>query len=420
MYKMNKFLINHNYHNIHTNKEIIKSVIGDVCVIDDLYPMDILIKEEIECDALKYINKDSNARFIPTKSLKDSYIKHEHVTYPKLNLFVNVKHNILGELELGIVDTKHNTNIAKGVSSLLTRSINDAIAEKNQNVYKNKHKGIGYIPKQFVERAQLEYVSPYGVSNLWGKHGYRFVLSRRINEDNSEIIGTALITSDEENLFFFTSKYNNVKVRTALSDKYAGSISHNTKNTDGIIYIEDIYADKWFEKFDMPRVDQYKPKGYHQLANFAIEKINYRGLRLGKFLIDEIIKNYTSNNPHMSLKHSQPLLNGKGLFHIADPSWKNFMLDIGFQQRFGAETFFIDKKWDPLVPIIINGKHLTCKEYNNMFGMPQMYDNLDPEYIENKHEHILDRIPHVVNLSKSALVNAKLQYYQFMLKFKNN
>lgn len=60
--------------------------------------------------------------------------------------------------ELGIVDTRYNKDIALAISSLLTRSI-----EKASDVYG------GYLPDNVVKNAQLSYVSPNAVSNLWGK-----------------------------------------------------------------------------------------------------------------------------------------------------------------------------------------------------------------------------------------------------------
>jgi len=57
-----------------------------------------------------------------------------------------------------------------------------------------------------VTNAQLEYVSPWAISNLWGRNGYRFILSKKVSDTMREIIGTALISNSKDTLFFFTSK----------------------------------------------------------------------------------------------------------------------------------------------------------------------------------------------------------------------
>ena len=354
---------------------------------------------------LKYINLDPHLRFVDTKVLRESYIQYPKTINPHANPYVTINN----EFELGIVDTENNIPIAKAISSLLSRSINDAKAELGNG---------GYLPEKIVERAQLEYVSPYAISNLWGKSGYRFVLSRYTEDSNKrEIIGTALISSSKDILFFFTCKYNNLKY------------SEMSQNVDFNMRFNDHH--KWFDKFDMPYVklsenggpviDQvklYKPIGCNQLANFAIEKIGCRGFGLGKFMIDEFVKNYAVHYSESQIKHSQPLICGHGLFQIADPSWKSFMMNIGFKLRLGSETFYIDNDWDPLVPIVINGKKINNSTYNNMFDMPAIYNNIDL----NNDKYIIDpdlifRIPHVVKLSNSN--KAKLQYFQLIYMFNN-
>ena len=170
---------------------------------------------------------------------------------------------------------------------------------------------------------------------------------------------------------------------------------------------------KWFDKFSMPEISDYKPNGYNQLANFAVDT-HYRGLGLGKLLVEEIIKNYALNYQNVSIRHSQPLICGKGLFQIADPSWRKYMIDIGFGLRLGAETFYIDKEWDPLLPVIINGNKIDNVTYNHMFGMPKIYET-DELNAVGSDIHLTKRIPEVIELANSTC--AKLQYFQLVYPF---
>jgi hypothetical protein len=339
---------------------------------------------------------DPHSRFVSVDTLRSSYIKYIGSQNPNAKPYVTINE----ELELGIVDTS-NIEIAKAVSSLLTRSVDDAKAESSLGITRGKNTYSGYVPEKIIERAQLAYVSPYAVSNLWGKFGYRFILSRNVNDSNKrEIIGTALISHSKDMLFFFTYKYNNLRY-SELSQIVDFNLRVNGTN-------------KWFDKFDMPNVEDYKPDGYNQLANFAIEKIGCRGLGLGKLLINEIIKNYAIYNPKSKVLHSQPLICGKGIFQIADPSWRKFMLDIGFKLRLGAETFYIDTEWDPLKPVIINGKKLDNIGYNHMFDIPNMYNSVNLD-VKNKDLHLIWRIPHVIKMANSG--NAKFQYFQLIYAF---
>ena len=327
------------------------------------------------------INLIPNTRFIPELLLRDSYIKYSETKFPIADPYVKLDNGI----ELGIIDTRKHIEISKAVSGILSRSIEDA-----------KDINGGYLPEKIVTEAQKKYVSPHAISYLWSKHGYRFVLSRKVAPTIREIIATALIANSKDTLFFLTTKYNCLRYATIMKDVDLNML-YDEKN-------------RWFDKFSMAPIKIYKPPRLNQLANFAVDK-NYRGLGLGKFFIEEIVKNYAVNSPISKISHSQPLICGDGLFQIADPSWKKYMSKIGFKLRPGAETFFIDREWSPLEPVIINGKKIGNEEFNNMFGMPQIYDDIDPisQYA------ITERIPHVIKLAKSGY--AKLQYYQLLYFF---
>lgn len=338
-------------------------------------------------NTLKYINLDAHNRFVSEDALRKSYIRYQNSNNMNANPYVTLDDS----MELGIVDTQNNIEIAQAISSLLSRSIDDA-----KDIYG------GYLPEGIVMRAQLEYVSPYAISNLWGRYGYRFVLSRSVGNNKREIIGTALIANSKGTLFFFTNKYNNLRASTM------------TQDVDFNLCVDGNH--KWFDKFNFPNIRDYKPVGLNQLANFAVEKIGCRGLGLGKLLITEIVNNYAIHHKDVVIKHSQPLICGKGLFQIADPSWLRFMLNIGFKLRIGAETFYIDREWSKLPSVTMNGKEINNVEYNNFFNMPQLYCGLDMSYAQDHPDmHLLDRVPEVIELANSGY--AKLQYYQLIYMF---
>ena len=330
---------------------------------------------------LKYINLDGNDRFVCQDILRESYIRYEASPNPDAKPYITLSN----DLELGVVNTMNNVTIAKAVSSLLSRSVELAKDELG-----------GYLPSDIVMRAQLEYVSPLAISNLWGKSGYRFVLSRSVGHNKREIIGTALVANSKDTLFFFTSRYHNLR--------------HSMIETDLDL------SNKWFKRFDFPNVKSYKLPMYNQLANFAVERIDCRGLGLGKLLINSIIKNYSMEyikKNSVEIEHSQPFICGKGLFQIADPSWLPVMTKIGLQRRLGAESFYIETENEPLPKVKISGKYIDNVSYNNMFQMPQLYSN----NVVKEHDdiHLINRIPRVVELSECGY--AKLQYFQLFNTF---
>jgi len=402
-------LFNHISNGIQINFTVTKQpIIRIVNNLNNVSKLDEISIEYNKLPTLKYINKDANARFIKTSDLKNSYIRYKHTVNPDNKPYVEL--NYLNEnYELSIVDTNENISIAKAISSVLTRSVDDA---KN-SLIRGKYKYEGYIPENYIERAQLEFVSPYGISNLWGKFGYRFVLSKKINDEISEIVATALIASSKSNLFFFTHKYNNIKL--SHIDQYYGkhqySPNSNIFNDVDLNILDDDNIHKWFDRFDIPDFKVYKPYGYNQLANFCVEKEGYRGIGLGKFLIESIIKYYSIKNKNSTINHSQPLICGDGLFQLADPSWKRFMIDIGFRVRIGAESFYIDRDWAPLIPIKINNKIISNSDYNKIFGLND--ENITDPNIEN--EYLLQRAEYIKKLDKTG--KAKLQYYQMLYPF---
>ena len=177
---------------------------------------------------------------------------------------------------------------------------------------------------------------------------------------------------------------------------------------------------KWFDKFDFPSCDDYKPPLYNQIANFSVDKTE-RSTGIAKRLISLIVKYYSYiniMNTSASIVHSQHLICGNGLFQIADPTWYKPMTKIGFKLRRGCESFYIDQDYDPLPPVAIYEKnhlmkYITNTSYNRQYGLDDIYNNISCD--NNTTIHLPERIQHVLHLSKNP--RAKLQYFQLYYDF---
>lgn len=405
-YKTN-FTINPPIQSYLTNKVIPhygKHFIADRGIVFDIASSKISVRRDFN---LKYINLDPHARFVSTKKLHESYITNTIGKNYGRDPFVVISSKWIREkiienfkchlntfgithLEFGIIDTTLHSEIAIGVSSLLSRSIEQAKCATS--LLDNKHRG--YLPADIVSNAQLEYVSPEAVSNLWGKFGHRFVLSRQVTSDMSEIMGTILVSHSKNNLFFLTNKHNNISDISSIDLSLPFDKEH-----------------KWFDKFFIPELDEYKPPKYNQIANFVVSP-EWRGYEIGKLIINTIASEYNKE----SGSHSQPLICGEGLFQIADPSWLPYMLDIGFKVRYGAETYYVDHEWSPLAPVIMDGDVISNINYNKHFGMPNVYNSFRMSDLDNDNMMLL---PHRMYSSYNASLNPKykLQYYQLYYKF---
>jgi hypothetical protein len=353
---------------------------------------------------LKYINMNPEDRFVNADTLRKSYIRYEY----SMNVSAPPYVNIDNKYELAIVDAQV-PEIAKAVSSVLTRSLNDA-----------KYTNGGYLPPPIAERVQLELISPYGIAYVWGVTGHRFVLSREAKEGMREIISTAVVSRSRDGIFFFTSKFNNMRHSTL---RYDLGLDHSADGNP---------EHKWFDKFWFPAVEQYKPARFHHFANFVVEKEGVRNQGIARLMLESIIQNYSKEYieaTEAKVTHSQRLLCGRGFWQIGDPPWLARMSKLGFKQRLGCETFHVETDWDPLIPTLDkDGRKIEHVPYNQSFGMPQLYLNMlakkdaasqqvyqdalsDPEDI-----HLFSRIPQVIGKSLSG--KAKLQYFQLIRLFK--
>lgn len=371
----------------------------------------------------KYINLNPDDRFVSEGALHEAYERYSGSLNPGTLPYVTISRTVTDrntgekntyEFELGMVETG-NPEIARAISSMLTRSLEDA-----------KYTNGGYLPPDIVKRVQTELVSPYGVHNLWGQMGRRFVLSRPAGNGRREIIASALVGESRDDVFFFTSRFNNLKHSTLRRD------------VDFDVSADGDPSHRWFDKFNFPDVDRYKPKGYHHFANFVVERDGARGLGLSRLMIEAIVENYSRRyltSTNALPPHSQRLLCGDGFWQIGDPPWLARMTSLGFMPRLGAESFHLDVDWMPLIPTYdLSGQVLDHVTYNRKFGVPQIYTDLlngQPSPYRQLYEdvirakqsgaplppgdHMLERIPTVIKLATSG--KAKIQYFQLIFPF---
>lgn len=335
----------------------------------------------------KYINLNFGDRFVEADVLRNSYLHYEDSLNPTAPPFISFESE---DLELGIVSSQV-PQISRAISSVLSRSLEDG-----------KDTNGGYLPPGVVERVQTEIISPFGISHLWSTTGHRFVLSRSHTSDLREIVASILVGRSKDTIFFFTGRYNNIQHSTIqqtvdLEQSLDGNPNH-----------------KWFEQFAFPDLERFKPRFYHQIANFVVSK-EYRGQGLARFLIENIRKYYSRDrilDRHDAIEHSQHLLCGRGFWQIGDPPWLPKMQALGFYLRGGAESFFVEHDWSQLPSVYQNGHIISNVDYNKSFDLPIKYNNFQPHPSD---EHLMGRIPEVMRLSQDP--RYKLQYFQAMYNF---
>ncbi len=338
----------------------------------------------------KYVNLNPEDRFVPTSVLRRAYVRYDGSHNPSAPNYVPLEDG----MELGIVSSAV-PEIARAVSSLLSRSLEDA---------RNDRKG--YLPAAVVERVQLEIISPYGVAHIWGVTGHRFVLSRRVSPERSELLATILVGRSKDTVFFFTGRYNNLRHSTIRETVDFDQPDHDDP------------AHKWFDRFAFPEISRFKPKGYHHIANFVVCK-EQRGQKLARFLLDKILEKYAKDHideHQRAIEHSQHLLCGRGFWQIGDPPWLPRMEKLGFRLRRGAESFFIEHDWARLPAIFDHetGEPISNVAYNTSYGLPQRYLTSKATTGDTS-EDLSDRVPEVIRLSRDP--RAKLQYFQAMFDF---
>lgn len=337
----------------------------------------------------KYVNLNPDDRFVATSTLHGAYVRYPGTHQPSAPTFVTLDDG----LELGIVSSAV-PEVARAISSMLSRSLEDA---------RNDQKG--HLPPAVVRRVQREIISPYGVAHIWGVTGHRFVLSRRVSGDRSELLATILVGRSKDTVFFFTGRYNNLRHSTI-----AETVDFDQPDRDDP-------AHRWFDRFAFPEVARFKPKGYHHIANFVVSK-EARGHKLAHFFLEKIVEHYARDHldkHQRTATHAQHLLCGQGLWQIGDPPWLPRMEKLGFRRRWGAESFFLEHDWAPL-PVIVDRETaapISNVAYNRSYGLPERYLTSTPT--GDLSQHLLDRVPEVIRLSQDP--RAKLQYFQAMFDF---
>jgi hypothetical protein len=337
----------------------------------------------------KYVNLNPEDCFVATDVLRSAYVHYDGTHRPTAPNYVTLEEG----MDLGIVSSAV-PEMARAVSSLLSRSLEDA---------RNDLKG--HLPPAVVKRVQLEIISPYGVAHIWGVTGHRFVLSKRIDTQRSELLATILVGRSKDTIFFFTGRYNNLRHSTIRETVDFDQPDHDNP------------AQKWFDRFAFPEISGFKPKGYHHIANFVVGK-DHRGNKLAPFILGKIVEKYSKNHLEKhgrTPEHSQHLLCGQGLWQIGDPPWLPRMQKLGFRRRWGAESFFIEHDWARLPEITDRetGKTISNVEYNESYGLPAHY--LTEKPTGDSSQYLTDRVPEVIRLSQDP--KAKLQYFQAMFDF---
>lgn len=328
-------------------------------------------------------------RFVDTSCLRSAYLQYEesrNITAPRFVALPN-------DLELGIVSSA-DPSIARAISSLLTRSLEEARWDKG-----------GHLPAEVVQRVQRGIISPEGVSTLWGVAGHRFVLARRHDARTHELLATILVGRSKDTIFFFTGRYNNLRYSTIIEDV-------DLDQPD-----QDDPERRWFDRFAFPNLQRFKPDRYHHIANFVVSP-DHRSEGIAAPFLRNIVRYYSRDvldGEGHPIIHSQHLLCGRGLWQIGDPPWMARMKKLGFYRRWGAESFFIEHDWAPLPPVFMHGGQIDNLAYNRMYDMPSCYEGQEPHPSD---EHLLKRVPEVVRLAQDP--RAKLQYFQAMFDFVPN
>lgn len=327
-------------------------------------------------------------RLIPTASLRRAYLRRANASDAPNYILRN-------GLEIGIV-ASDCAAINRAISSLLCSVLDTA---RNSAVG-----GGGHLPEKVVQRIQQNVISPDAVEQLWGRTGYRFLLTRSMGDSQHELLATILVGSSSDTLFFFTGAYNNLAA-SRLSEQVDLRLPHPQR--------QDL---RWFSQFDFPDLSVFKPSGYHQIANFAVS-VEHQAQGLGRCLLDTIHRHYSEvylSARGLQPQHSQPLLAGRGFWQLGDPPWLVKMRKLGFYLRAGAESFFIDQAELPLPDIFApDGQRIAHTTYNAAFGLPQLYD--DVQALPPSAEHLRERIARVQALARSG--RAKLQYFQTLFDF---
>lgn len=362
------------------------------------------------------------------------FLNHNIKIYPFLTNYLDTMYEILKSYDT--IKSNYYTNFAKDFIKILIK--NDAqllltfddltidyfIDIRPQCTYPVQlinllENNKGYVESKLLSFKELSY------HDL----GHAYVMNRQDQWlfETSNISRNELINEWVQNKNKYVEEYNKLQDNDPLKKAIKNLENIKTKIIRGdydtlnikdvLNYIDDAriwlldLTNKFLVNDNIKKMDQFKNIGYTIKKYPDVE--SYEGLGYGRLLISEIIKNYALYYPKNKINHSQPLICGKGLFQIADPSWRKYMLNTGFKTRFGAETFYLDKEYNKLEMFKWNDELISHNDYNKLYGIPQIYEN---NVIKNNTKYDLsERISEVIKLSNSN--DAKLQYFQMILMF---
>ena len=133
-----------------------------------------------------------------------------------------------------------------------------------------------------------------------------------------QIFDRVLSSQSKDTLFFFTGRYNNLRHSTIADDV------DFSQPDDGDP------RQRWFDRFAFPDLVRFKPRAYHQIANFVVAR-EHRGQGFARLLLDSIVAKYSRDHLQArgaAIEHSQHLLCGRGMWQIGDPPWLSRMLRL--------------------------------------------------------------------------------------------
>lgn len=286
---------------------------------------------------------DPQSRFIQTEVLKNAYLAPPR----------EIVNHAGDKFEIGIIDP-NDPAVALRVSNVLSRSIEMSRAS-------NK----GHIPDDVVERVQDLFVSPEAVKKKWALVGNRFVVSKKVSDQDgvTEVLGTFLVTKNHDAIFFLSGNHDNLMPIRNSQGKILYYLDHDGRKIDQNFVNETIGS-----KF--PDLSSYKPDGLYQIVNFAFLP-EVRGAGLGKQVLLSAINEIKQRRID---KNGKPLFeknDGWGFWQVGEPPWQKRMQPMNFSADPSQHVYLVPKK-DSSDTIAKTGE-MSIIEFNESFDVFSEY-----------------------------------------------